>query len=77
MATYVTKSFLPPKDEYIRYVDEIYNNAQLTNEGPLVQGLTTKISEYLDVKNFQYVTNGTIALQLALKALDIENGEII
>ncbi len=77
MSIYVTKSFLPPKDEYVKYIDKIYNNLQLTNEGPLVQEMTVKISEYLGVENFQYVTNGTIALQLALKALDIENGEII
>ena len=77
MGIYVTKSFLPPKDEYTKYIDEIYQNGQLTNEGPLAQKLTSKISEYLGVKSCQYVTNGTIALQLALSSLDIKAGEVI
>jgi dTDP-4-amino-4,6-dideoxygalactose transaminase len=43
----------------------------------LLQELEKKISNYLQVKNFHYLTNGTIALQVALKALDINDGEII
>ena len=74
---YVTKSFMPPKDEYFNYINQIYENGQLTNQGPLLKELETKLSSYLDVENFHYVTNGTIALQIALKALGIENGEII
>lgn len=74
---YVTKSFMPPKDEYFNYINQIYQNRQLTNQGPLLRELETKLSSYLGVKNFHYVTNGTIALQIALKALDIEDGEII
>lgn len=74
---YVTKSFLPPKEEYFKYINQIYQNGQLTNQGPILKELENKLSSYLQVKNFHYVTNGTIALQIALKALDIENGEII
>ncbi len=74
---FVTKPYLPPREEYNRYVDRIYETGHLTNEGPLVKELEQKLAEYLGVKNFQYVTNGTIALQLALKALGIEDGEII
>lgn len=74
---YVTKSFMPPKEEYFNYINQIYQNGQLTNQGPLLKKLETKLSSYLGVENFHYVTNGTIALQIALKALDIEEGEII
>ena len=74
---FVTKPYLPPKEEYYSYVDRIYETGHLTNEGPLVKELERKLSDYLGVKNFQYVTNGTIALQFALKALGIEDGEII
>ena len=74
---YVTKSFMPPKEEYFNYINQIYQNGQLTNQGPLLKNLEAKLSSYLNVENFHYITNGTIALQLALKALDIEEGEII
>lgn len=74
---HVTKSFLPPKELYKSYIDKIYENQQLTNQGPLVLELEKKLSTYLNVQNFHYVTNGTIALQIALRALDIEEGEII
>lgn len=74
---FVAKPYLPPKEEYYSYVDKIYETGHLTNEGPLVKELERKLSDYLGVENFQYVTNGTIALQFALKALGIEDGEII
>lgn len=77
MTIYVTKSFMPPLEEYMGYVEKIFNSGVLTNQGPCVKELESKIKEYLGVKNFHYVTNGTIALQLALAALDIRDGEII
>lgn len=77
MPIYVTKSFMPPIEEYNKYVQRIFERGILTNQGPNVQELQTKLSEYLGVDNFHYLTNGTIALQLALSALDINDGEII
>ncbi len=74
---FVTRSFLPPIEEYNKYTAKIFNNAQLTNQGPLLLELEKRLSEYLKVRNFQYVTNGTIAIQIALKVLGIEDGEII
>ena len=74
---FVTKPYLPPKEEYLAYVDRIYESGQLTNAGPLVCELERVLADYLGAEHFQYVTNGTIALQLALKALDIEDGEVI
>lgn len=74
---YVTKSFLPPIEEYELYIRQIWANGQLTNQGPLLKDFEQKVSQYLNVENFHFVSNGTIALQIALKALDITEGEII
>ena len=68
---------MPPLSEYNKYIAGIFERGILTNQGPNVRELEHKLSEYLDVDNFHYVTNGTIALQLALSALDINDGEII
>lgn len=73
----VTKTFLPPIEEYQKYLVKIWDNGRLTNQGPLVKELENKISRFIGVKNFHYLTNGTIALQLALNVLNISEGEII
>lgn len=72
----VTKPFLPPKAEYQRYLDGIWERNWLTNNGPLVNELELSLKEYLGLDHLLYVSNGTIALQLAIKALDLK-GEII
>ena len=72
----VTKSYLPNKDKYKSYIDEIYENGWLTNQGPLVQRLETRLAQYLGVKNIVLVSNGTIALEIAYRALDLK-GEVI
>jgi dTDP-4-amino-4,6-dideoxygalactose transaminase len=74
---YVTKAFLPPIEEYKKYIDIIYNNSQLTNQGPLLCELENKLKSYLGAGHVHFLTNGTLALQLALTALDIQEGEII
>lgn len=74
---FVTKSFLPPIEEYQKYISRIWESDILTNQGPLLKELETKLSKFLGVDNFHYLSNGTIALQLALNALDITEGEII
>jgi hypothetical protein len=76
MSVYVTKSFMPPLEEYNKYVSGIFERGVLTNQGPYVQELQQKLSGFLGVNNFHYVTNGTIALQLALSSLDINDGEM-
>ena len=73
----VTKSFLPPIEEFNFYVSKIWQNGQLTNQGPLLLELEQKIKEYLEVSNFHFLTNGTIALQVALRSLGITEGEVI
>ncbi|MBR4927650.1 MAG: DegT/DnrJ/EryC1/StrS family aminotransferase [Alphaproteobacteria bacterium] len=77
MSIYVTKSFMPPIEEYKKYIDNIYSSGVLTNQGPCVLDLQQKLQDFLGVSNLHYLTNGTVALQLALSALDIHDGEII
>lgn len=72
----VTKPFLPEQQKYQKYVAEIFSRGWLTNNGPLVQLFEQKLKDYLGIENLLYVSNGTIALQLAIKALDLK-GEII
>lgn len=72
----VTKPFLPPFEDYINYINGIYKRNWLTNNGPLVNELELKLKEYLNVPHLLYLNNGTIALQIAIKALELK-GEII
>ncbi len=72
----VTKPFLPPVDDYKDYLDSIWSRNWLTNMGPLASKLEMELKDYLGLDHLLYVTNGTVALQLAIKALDLK-GEII
>lgn len=74
---YVTKTFLPPIAKYEQYIAKIWESGQLTNQGPLLLELEQKLDSYLNVKNLHFVSNGTIALQIALQSLAITEGEII
>lgn len=72
----ITKPFLPPLSEYENYIRQIWDNCWLTNNGPFTQELEKRLRKYLEVDNLRYVTNGTMALQLAIKALGLK-GKII
>ena len=74
---FVTKSFSPPAEEYQRYVAQILASSQFTNNGPLLCELEGKLRDFIGVENLQFVTNGTVAIQLALRGLGITEGEII
>ena len=67
----VTKSFLPPLNEYVKYLEGIWERGHLTNHGPLVLELEERIKEFLGVRHFFFVNNGTIALQIAIKAANL------
>src|SRR5690606_13790152 len=71
-----TKPFLPPVEEYKKYIDDIWQRQWLTNMGPLSSDLEMKLKQHLGLKHLLFVTNGTVALQMAIKALDLK-GEII
>lgn len=67
----VTKPYLPSREKLDKYIDGIYEREWLTNNGPLVQELTKRLEEYLGVENLLLVSNGTLALQIAYRALGI------
>lgn len=73
----VTKSFLPPIEEYTAYLNQIWESHWLTNNGPLTCRLENELKEQLGVRHLFFVNNGTIALQIAIKALDLRPGDEI
>lgn len=72
----VTRPYLPDQQKYQAYIDQIFQRNWLTNNGPLVNDLELRIKKHQGLKHLIYVSNGTIALQLAIKALELQ-GEII
>lgn len=73
---FVTQPTLPPLDEFIPYLQQIWDNKALTNGGPFHQQLEDELCKYLGVEHICLFTNGTIALVTALQALRI-TGEVI
>lgn len=72
----VTKTYLPPIKNYVNYLKKVWHTGQVTNSGPLVTELEEKLKKYLGVKHVCAVANGTLALQITLKALELKK-EII
>jgi dTDP-4-amino-4,6-dideoxygalactose transaminase len=68
----VTKTYLPNIEKYKKYIDEIYANNWVTNNGPLVQRLEKRLAEHLGVKNIVLVSNGTVALEIAYRTLGLK-----
>lgn len=73
---FVTRSTLPPLETFVEYLQEIWKTRQLTNFGPFAKELERRLGDFVQSAHPLYVTNGTLALQLAIKALDLK-GEII
>jgi len=73
---YVTQPYLPPLEEFIPYLEKIWDNKWLTNNGPFHQQLEQALCDYLGVEHLALFTNGTIALVTALQTLRI-TGEVI
>jgi len=67
----VTRSFLPPREEYDKYLNKIWESNWLTNNGPLSKELEARLKAYLGIEYLQFTSNGTIAIQIAIKALGI------
>jgi dTDP-4-amino-4,6-dideoxygalactose transaminase len=73
---YVTQPFLPPLEEFLPYLEQIWENKCLTNGGPFHQEFEEKLSNYLGVEHLALFANGTLSLVTALQALRI-TGEVI
>ena len=76
MVINVAKPFLPPYAEYESYLKGIWLREWLTNNGPLVNKFELELKHCLGLEHLLFLANGTIALQIAIKALDL-SGEIL
>lgn len=73
---FVAQPFLPPLEEFIPYLEKIWENKQLTNGGPFHRQLEDELCKYFGVEHISLFTNATIALVTALQTLRI-TGEVI
>lgn len=73
---HVTRPYLPPIEEFIRGIQEIWGNRWLTNNGPILQRFTRELSTLFETDNLCLFNNGTLALQIALQGMGI-SGEVI
>ena len=72
----VTKPYLGDKERFKAYIDKIYANNWITNQGPLHAQLEERLRDYLGVRNIILVNNGTLALQVAYRALGLTGSAI-
>ncbi|MGF7050598.1 dTDP-4-amino-4,6-dideoxygalactose transaminase [Paenibacillus sp. DS2015] len=73
---YVSKPYLPNEAKFNSYVSHIFGTGILTNHGELVLELEKRLAEYLGVENVLLVSNGTLALNVAYKLLDLKGSVI-
>lgn len=71
----VTRPYFPSREKLDKYIDSIYESQWLTNNGKLVQELTHRLEKYLGVEHLLLVANGTLALQIAYRALGISDAQ--
>lgn len=72
----VTRSSMPPMDEYVNEIKDIWDSRWLTNMGVKHKALQAGLREYLGVENIDLFTNGHMALELSLQAMNLQ-GEVI
>ena len=73
---FVIRPFLPPLEEFVPLMEQIWDNKVLTNGGPFHHQLERALCEHLGVEHVALFTNGTLALVTALQSLRI-TGEVI
>ena len=72
----VTRPYLPPLEEFMDGVKEIWGNQWLTNNGPIVERFCRELGRYFETDNICLFNNGTLALQIGLQGMNI-SGEVI
>ena len=72
----VTRSSMPSMDEYMNEIESVWNSHWLTNMGPKHNEFQTSLKDYLGVENVELFTNGHMALELTLQAMNLQ-GEVI
>jgi dTDP-4-amino-4,6-dideoxygalactose transaminase len=70
------KTYLPPREEYQSYLEDIWKSGWVTNDGQMLRTLEARLTEFLGADHVRLVANGTLALQLAIRVLELE-GEVI
>ncbi|MCU7835994.1 MAG: DegT/DnrJ/EryC1/StrS family aminotransferase [gamma proteobacterium symbiont of Taylorina sp.] len=73
---FITEPYLSPLEEFIPYLEKIWENKRLTNNGPFHEEFEKNLAQYLGVEYISLFANGTLALVTALQALRI-SGEVI
>ncbi len=73
---YVTESSLPPFEGFVAEISSIWDTHRLTNMGPKHEQLRAMLKEYLDVEGIDLLTNGHMALELTMQAMNL-HGEVI
>lgn len=73
---FVTKSSLPPLEDYVNEISDIWDSHWLTNMGIKHKTLQALLKDYLEVENVELLTNGHMALELSIQALNLQ-GEVI
>jgi len=73
---HVTRAFLPPRAEYEAWLDQVYASHHLTNNGPIHRQLEEALRARFEVPHLRLMANGTLALQLAIRALGVK-GQVI
>ena len=72
----VTRSSMPPLQEYVKEIEQLWESHWLTNMGVKHQQFQENLENYLDVENVELLTNGHMALELTLQAMNLQ-GEVI
>lgn len=69
----VAKTYLPPIEDYIKLLKQVWKTRMVTNGGVFEKELTDKLRKYLNVKHFVFITNATVGLQVAIKVLELKD----
>ena len=72
----VTRSSMPPIEEYIDEIVTMWDNHWLTNMGPKHKQFQAMLRDYMSVENVELLTNGHMAIELTLQAMNLQ-GEVI
>ena len=73
---FVTKTFLPPLEEYVEYLKEIWDSGFITNDGPMFQRFEKELARFTNHEHLVCLGNGTLALQVAIRALGLKGNVI-
>ncbi len=72
----INRPFLPPQEEYLQLLSEAWDRGWLTNQGPIAESLEAKLADHLGIDHMALVSNGTVAIQMAIKLLGVK-GKVI